>query len=466
MNIASRQSSDLEPLTAPYVSPWQQALGIRNFGPLHLLTIYLFLLMFIPSSLAVGAFGGAGTPSEVFSFVIILWYVAWWITGKIVPSDGSAPVRVATFIFLVVSLVSFVAAMTRDITSVEVLGADRSLLTTVAWFGIVVVISRTITSYRDLNVLMRRAVAMGSVVAAIEIFEFYSGVNITNYIQIPGLTISTTETAIISRAGFNRPSSTAIDPIELSVVMAMLLPFALQQAMTAEGRSRLRKWYPVVLIGFAIPTSVSRAGIVGGAVGILFLAPTWSARQLRGLLAASIFVVVALNFAARGLLSTLISYFSAIFTGTGDGNSSGARLSALSVGWQYVVQRPIFGRGTGTFIPQLYSWTDDMYLHCLIEMGIIGLISLVAMYLAGMHCGAAGRRRTEDGARRAFGQALVASVAVAAVTSATFDSLSFPMFSGLLFLILGISGGYYQIMVKENRSLAFAINSAEVGSDV
>jgi len=43
----------------------------------------------------------------------------------------------------------------------------------------------------------------------------------------------------------------------------------------------------------------------------------------------------------------------------------------------------------------------------------------------------------------------VASLAAAAVSSATFDSLSFPMFTGLLFFILGAAGAYRTIMVAE-----------------
>jgi len=452
VSTAFRQHLDDGTFVAPKVSVWQLVFGIKSFGSVHLLTSYLFLLMFIPSSLILGALGADGTPAMLLSFIMILWYVAWWITGRITPAQNSIPVQTAMFVFLMASVASFVAAMTRDITQVESLGADRALLSTLAWFGIIVVISHTVTTYSQLDALMRRLVVMGSVVAAIGIFEFYTGIDVTKYIQIPGLTVNL-DTALATRSGFNRPPSTAIDPIELGVVMAMLLPFALQQALNGEQeRSRLRRWCPVALIAFAIPLTVSRSGIVGAAVCLLFVTPTWTGRQLRGFLVAGLLSLGALKFAAPGLITTLGNYFSAVFTGTGDGNSVSARVSALSVDQIYISQRPIFGRGTGTFIPQIYSWTDNMYLHILIEMGVVGTVSLILIFLAGMHCGAAGRRRTQDAQRRAFGQALVASVAVAAVASATFDSLSFPMFAGVLFTILGSAGAYYQIMTMEFQS--------------
>ena len=80
-----------------------------------------------------------------------------------------------------------------------------------------------------------------------------------------------------------------------------------------------------------------------------------------------------------------------------------------------------------------------MYLNILITSGIFGLAMLLLLYFAGIHCAVAGRRMTQDESRRSLGQALVASIVVACVGSATFDSLGFPMFAGL-FLYHGCYG--------------------------
>ena len=77
--------------------------------------------------------------------------------------------------------------------------------------------------------------------AAIGIFEYYSGINVTNYIHIPGLSNNGDYTSLLDRSGFNRPSSTAVDPIEFGVVMAMLLPLALHQAVTSPGLGQLQE---------------------------------------------------------------------------------------------------------------------------------------------------------------------------------------------------------------------------------
>jgi hypothetical protein len=69
-----------------------------------------------------------------------------------------------------------------------------------------------------------------------------------------------------------------------------------------------------------------------------------------------------------------------------------------------------------------------------------------------MHCGGAGRRRFSEDYQKETGQAFVAGALVTLVASATFDTLSFPMFSGSFFLLLGCSGAYYGIAKQELRA--------------
>jgi hypothetical protein len=411
------------------------------------LTVYLLLLMLIPSWLVFTPLGGIGTPAVVVSFVIILWYLASWMVERAVPSRSGRPVRLAVLGFALAVLASFVAAMTRDTPEVEFLSAERGLVSVAAWAGVIIVVSQSLTSYHRLDILLRRMVILGSIVAGIGIFEFYSGINLTSYIHIPGFSANVDYSTLLSRDEFNRPSSTATDPIEFGVVMAMLLPFALQQGLDPARSGILRKWLPVAMITFAIPVSVSRSGILGLAVGLIFLVPTWKPRQIGTFWIFFAVGLAAIKFAAKGLLGTLLGYFDLIFGG--QDSSITSRTSAISRNWQYIVERPIFGRGFGTFIPQNYSYTDNMYLQMLIGAGIVGLIALIFLFLAGIQCAAIGRRFAHDEARRGIGQAIVASLVVAMVGSATFDSLGFPMFAGLVVLILGVAAAYPGIMVRD-----------------
>ena len=360
--------------------------------------------------------------------------------------------RLALLVYTVACLASLVAAMTREITDTEVLGAYRGIIALVGWFGLVIVISQTVTSLGGLETLLRRAVVLGSIVAAIGIFEFYSNVNITDYIHIPGLTVAGTVTTAGLRDGLARPSSTADQPLELASVMSMLLPFALHQALYPSRRSLLRQWLPVALIVAAIPMTVSRTGILGVMVALVILVPTWSGQQKIWFSVYSALSVVVLKFAASGLITTIVDFIEGTFGSNVSGDISvTSRTSAWTADWQYIVARPIFGRGFRTFAPQIYRFNDDQYLTSLVETGFIGLVCFCALFLTALHCAGSGRQLAHDAKSRHLGQAIVASIAAGAVCSATFDSLEFSMFCGILFFVFGAAAAYRAVILSESQ---------------
>ena len=425
-----------------------------RFSSVTLFTAYLVLLLLIPSNLVFAPMGGVGTPANIIALGILLWFVISWIVGRIVPSGAGRPVRISMFIFCLAVVASFVAAMTRSITELESLSADRGLILIVAFAALVVVASQTIVSYERLDTLLRRAVVLGSVVAAIGIAEFYTGLNVTNYIHIPGLSPAVDVNTLLSRNGFNRPSSTATQPIEFGVVMAMLLPFALQQAFDPAREGKVRRWAPVLLLFFAIPMSLSRSGIVGLAIALLWIIPTWPPPRRKPAWVVLLLGIASLKVVAPGLIGTFLEYFGGLSGSSNSDVSISTRTADYAAEFKYVAQRPLFGRGFGTFLPELYRYTDNTYLLGLVEFGIVGVLSLLIVYFAGLHCAAAGRRLTQDQQQRELGQALIASIMVAVVSSATFDALTFPMFSGLLFLIIGCAGAYLGLMKAQGRSPA------------
>lgn len=425
--------------------------GKPRFGSVTLLTFFLILLMLIPSNLVFAPMGGVGTPANMAALAILLWYVLSWITGRITPTGAGRPVRITMLIFALAVLASFVASMTRSIVESEILAADRGLILILAFAALIVVPSQTINSYERLDTLLRRAVILGAVVGGIGIGEFYTGINITNYIHIPGLSPATDVFTLLDRNGFNRPSSTAIQPIEFGVVMAMLLPFALQQAFDPERTGKIRKWLPVALLFFAIPMSLSRSGILGLAVAVLFIIPTWPPKRRKPAWYVLLLGVASLKVVAPGLIGTFIEYFGGLSGSSNSDVSVATRTADYAAEFKYIVERPFFGRGFGTFMPELYRYTDNTYLLGLVEFGIVGVLSLLILYFAGMHCAAAGRHLTTDQRQRELGQALIAAFWVALVSGATFDALTFPMFSGLLFLFLGCAGAYLGLMRAQSQ---------------
>ncbi|WP_407835440.1 O-antigen ligase family protein [Streptomyces sp. DSM 116496] len=414
----------------------------RELDATALLTGYLGLAFFIPSNLTLPGLGGVGTPANVFALLALFWYLATWLTGRIRPAPGTRLPRVVMWLLAVSVLASYLANASRGSSHKEVLGADRGLIGLLVWVSLVVLISAGIQDRARLDVLLRRAVVMGAVVAAIGYYDFFTATNIAEKISIPGLQSSVAQITTLDRGAFTRPRSTTAQPLEFGGMLALLLPFAIQQAFDPARAqlSRWRRWAPVALMGGALPLTVSRTSIIGALIVVLVMVPRWKPQRrwtTFGLLLGSVAVFKVL---VPGLIGTITTLF-ASFVSNSD-SSTQARTVKYSAIVPYLEERPLFGRGLGTFTPDLYFFTDNQYMLTLAEMGLLGLLALLALFLTGIHQGGAIRRLAADESDRELGQAFFASALVALVSAATFDALSFPMFAGMFFLTIAAGGSY------------------------
>ncbi|MFI8304452.1 O-antigen ligase family protein [Streptomyces sp. NPDC085927] len=421
----------------------------REVDATAVLTVYLVLAFFIPSNLALPALGGVGTPANVFALLGLLWYVATWLGGRVLPAPGTRPVRVVMCLLGVAVLAAYLADALRGSSHQEILGADRGLIGFLVWVSLVVLVSAGVQERGRLDVLMRRMVVMGSVVAAIGFYDFFAATNIADSLRVPGLRTSVAQVSVMDRGSFTRPRSTTAQPLEFGGMLAILLPFAIQQAFDPVRRHLhvLRRWGPVLLIGGALPLTVSRTSIIGLLLVALVMVPRWKPARRWAAIGVMTASVAVFKVIVPGLIGTITALF-ASFLSNSD-SSTQARTVKYSAIVPYLEEHPLFGRGFGTFTPDLYFFTDNQYMLTVAEMGLLGAAALLALFITGIHHGGAVRRLARTEADRELGQAFFASSLVALVISATFDSLSFPMFAGIFFLILGAGGSCLGFVRRE-----------------
>ncbi|MFF9979461.1 O-antigen ligase family protein [Streptomyces erythrochromogenes] len=414
----------------------------RRVDATALLTGYLALAFFIPSNLTLPGLGGVGTPANVFALLALFWYLATWLAGRIRPAPGTRLPRVAMWLLTVSVLASYIANASRGSVRKELLGADRGLIALLVWVSLVVLVSAGVQDRARLDVLLRRAVVMGTVVAAIGFYDFFTATNIADSISIPGLSSSVPQITTLDRGAFTRPRSTTAQPLEFGGMLALLLPFAVQQAFDPVRRhlKAWRRWAPVALMGGALPLTVSRTSIIGALIVILVMVPRWKPQRRWTAIGVLVGAVACFKVIIPGLIGTITALF-ASFLSNSD-SSTQARTVKYSAIVPYLDERPLFGRGLGTFIPELYFFTDNQYMLTLAEMGFLGLLALLFLFLTGIHQGGAIRRLAVGESDRELGQAFFASALVALVVSATFDALSFPMFAGMFFLTIAAGGSY------------------------
>jgi O-antigen ligase len=424
---------------APPVEPVTS--GPPRLDAVTALSAFLFMLMLIPSALVVGAFGAAGRPATLLGATLLGWYLLARQHPAIAVDTGRQPVRTAAIVLTCSALASYISANLSALTTTEVNAANRGLILLAGWLGVMLVAADGIYGEDRLATLCRRIVLGATVMAVLGIAEFASGTDLTKFVSIPGLATHFQATDLLTRYGLARANSTAAQPLELSAVLAMSLPLAIHQARYAAERLRRRRWLQAAIISVGIPMAVSRSALIALAVMAILLVPTWSIRQRRRVYLGLAACAVGLWLLTPGLLASFGKAFGQLGTDT----STTSRADALSLAGPLITAHPWFGVGLATFDPQHAFFVDDQFVTSLIETGVIGLLAVLGIFVAGWYVGRKLRAATIPQRTRDLGQSLIASIAVAAVFFASFDVLSFSIASSLFFLIVGCTGAAWRL---------------------
>jgi O-antigen ligase len=417
-----------------------------------LLQLFVVTLFVFPSDAVLKAVGGGGYVAALVAYCLFLGWAATTLFGTHNPLDQRYPVRIALCTLWLVSLASYVLMNRSMLSSTQQTGADRWLLQLLAVSGVILVTAEFLPTIEDIHRVLRALIWGGAFCGIVAALQFWLKLDITPYLRmIPGFSLNNVSGDFIgigSRGALNRVPGTAIDPIELGVVASMLLPLAIYMAIHDTDRSRFRRWFPLACITLAIPTSISRAAILAAVLGLgalmLSLPPARRLIAMVGVLIALAGIFVT----AHGLLGTLKQFFLA---GTSD-DSIAHRVNNYPYVEQLVRQAPWFGQGGGTYIVQEVHILDNQYLTTTIELGLAGLVALIFFFLWPALAAIVARGRTTDPGLRDLCAALAGAELAAMFCSATFDSLSFPMFVNVQALVAGLIGAVWLLIDREKET--------------
>lgn len=412
------------------------------------LTVYLVLLYAVPSSRSLAVLGSAGSISVLWGLIAMVLWILYRLQRPAVPASHRLPrVRAAALVLFIAVLLSYVAAMTRAIPPSEVSTADTGLIRVVAWMGILIIATDGIPSVRRLLALLRRLVLAASALAALGLVQSITALSFVDQIPFPGLSVNSTYDSVETRGGLVRASGTANHPLEYGMVLTMVFPVAVTLALRDRKRRVFGRWAPVIVIGLAILLSGSRSALIGLAVGLLVLIPSWSARIRLGALGAGV-VLTATAFVMSPQTITTVSY---LFFAVADDPSAGSRSASVDIVVDFISRSPVFGRGFGTLLPE-YRILDNQLFLLAIEIGVVGLLAFTALVALGVAETIVVARTSSVTLEREIGFALASSLVSGFVLLALFDGLSFPQSAGTLVLMIGVAGAYARLMKRDPSS--------------
>jgi energy-converting hydrogenase Eha subunit F len=408
------------------------------------LSAMICLLYLLPEELILPGGNVVGRPALVVA--LVLW--SWWLLARLSPwltVVGPQPLRWVVLLYLIALLLAYLAGLLRGLSPLEANGQDTAILSACMFLGILLVSADGIANWERLKGVIRVLVWCSGFMAFVGLVQSVFKYDLTQYYdRLPVLQMKSALIGFDDRGvGQFRVAGTAVHYIEFSAVLAMVVPYCIHVARFAPER-RQRRWAAVVslLVVAAIPTSISRTGIVALVVGLLVMVPMWGWRLRYNLLVVGMALTGALMVVRPGLLGTM----KAMFTNVGNDPSIQGRTQDYAYVGHWFSQRPWLGRGPLTLIPDLYGGMvlDNQWLYTLVTQGVVGVVALAAMHITCIVLASIALKRSKLAEDRHFCVALISTQLVAIIVEATYDAFYYTTYTSVLALLMGVSGAVWR----------------------
>lgn len=440
-------TSSLSPSPAPSPAGLVDRVApvVRHFpdatAGVALATVLVYLL---PFRLIVPPLSILGRPG----IIVCLGLLLWWALSRLHPAlvtRGRQPMRWALAGYLATIGVSYLAGHARGLPPIEAASADRTVLMALAGAGILLAAADGVLTRERIDQVLRWLCWASTAMALTALSQFALRVDLTNYLQLPPLLRFQRDLVGFGdrgAGGLVRVAGTAGHFIEFSVLMVLGLLVAIHFARFSTRRRDRQVYTALALVqAGVIPLALSRTGLLGLAAAVLLLALVWPLRTTVQVLVAGVGLAAVIQVVRPGLLATLRAL---VLAGDRDPSVQG-RLEDYDYLAPFIRERPWFGRGVGTFVPDVYRIIDNQWLVTLVTAGIVGVAGLAAFLLAGIVLAARVHRLAPAARDRDLAAVLAVGIGVAAVSAIAFDALYFSTFFVVLHLLLGLAGALWRV---------------------
>jgi O-antigen ligase len=402
--------------------------------------LFVLTLLVLPARLAVAGLPLSLTPAEIVALTLALvWLCAQMISSSGV-AKGSNPVRTSIFVYGMVLLAVYGYTTHVYLPSDELNLTDHALVLYVGYIGLLLMTCDGITDRARLDFVLKAVVIGGAFAAVVALMQFRLDFDLTAYMKIPGLRHSSVEEVptVISRSDLRRVAGTLGHPIEFGALSAMLLPIAAHLGFQARSRGQAagRWWICAALIAAGLMFSVSRTAVLGLAGAGLILLVGWSNRRRVVTIAAFAVFLGFMKVLAPGLIGTFYN----LFAGASDDSSIRFRTHDWPFAMREFDRSPFFGHGLGTWYPFKHQVFDNQYLLSLVETGLLGTLAFVGVLVCAIVVALRVRYLSTDANVRNLALTIAACLVIPLLGAATFDMLSFPGITSVMFLLVGAAG--------------------------
>jgi hypothetical protein len=223
--------------------------------------------------------------------------------------------------------------------------------------------------------------------------------------------------------------------LALVVLVTLALPFAITGLLEHKSIARRVLLLLAIALLFAGASATLRrtAGIIPVVVVVALVAVR--PRAMMRLAPLGVILVFAVQLMTPGALASIKAM---LFGGTLSSQISvQGRTEDYDAVGPDIWDKPLLGRGFGSYEPRTYRYIDNQYLLTALDSGLIGLLAYIGVGLSIIF--ALWRlSRSSDPARAGPAASIMAGCVAYYVASAFFDILAFPQAPYLLFFCVGL----------------------------
>jgi O-antigen ligase len=388
--------------------------------------VMLFLVPFDEISFKVHLPMDSKPDRVVLGLMILVWICRAW-QGK---TRGNRRRRTslerALLVYTGIVLLSIVLNIDRMVQLNELTFAEKRLFQLLGYVIFFFLVASTvrmaeIPAYTKLILTLTCITALGT------LYEAHTGYNVfylwSAKILKPIASVLPPPTAI--NLSYGRP--TVVGPtahgLAVTSMLTIALPFAVLPLLQAKTLRKRLGYIIVIGLILAAELSTARKTAFIAPMGAFVVLVAYNRKLLRWSPLAVIALIPVIHFAAPGTIGTLTS----ILGSAKSSDSTAGRVSDYSAVAPDIYAHLITGSGYGTLNPDNYRWyriLDNEYLDELFQLGLLGLLSYLAIVVCAV---TTAHRVIKRGGPRAPPTLAAAAGCVAyGVVSATFDATGFP----------------------------------------
>ena len=423
--------------------------------PTPWLAAFLCLLIpVLPSYLVIaGPLKSNGSPAKLITMCFFgLAVLAFLLIRRGAKTRTLNPgiVIVLTYAFLM--LLVYGVGLSRLGSEIAEPGKTRALLIVIADVGAALYFLTRVKTFHQRTLLLG-CLAIGLTYnCVVGLLQVTAHVELQTLLQPPGFADNQTDqgrgfAAVLSdRFGAQRAIGTSGHAIEFAVLSAVTVPLALHFARFSDSRQvRLFAALAAGIALLAIPSAVSRSGLIALAAVLLVYVWTFT---VRGLCIGLVLGAVALfvNFLVSP--GTTQALWQTITNSAQDDSVTG-RIAAYVKVSDTFRDHPVFGIGLGANPPREYGFLDNEWLQALVQGGCVGFAGMIVLSAGGVFGIAAALRCANTPRERDQAYAMGAMYTGILATSYTFDLFSYQQAALLFFMLFGLLWSNYTVPFRD-----------------